>query len=384
MVNYELQKKKILIISVTAGGGHIKAAQNLIETVSTSFHNTEIEYIDFFQYLSPVFKFFYGESYLFLIKYMSFLYGKIYDGTDVKNCSKIKKGLNNVRLKIQGCFAIKLKRKIIEFDPDYIIFTHPLPAEYFCRYNFFKNTKTKYAVIITDFYAHQLWYQKNIYLYFVANEELKKALIEHGIEKKKVHITGIPVSDKFSKDLNKESVRILLGLKPEVTTILVMSGAHGVGKIYKLLEYLLNNIDREFQVFALTGSNNRLFKKVKKLEGIYSNRLKVVKFTDEVYKYMAASDFIITKAGGLTISECLCYGLPVITLNPIPGQEKRNIDYFVKKAVGLKVYDFNSLKKNVISLLDDEKLLNKMQADSKKLSKSNAGNEILKILLEGL
>jgi processive 1,2-diacylglycerol beta-glucosyltransferase len=290
--------------------------------------------------------------------------------------------LNVIRLKIQDLFLKKLKQKIKKYQPDYIVFTHPVAAEYFNRYSSLKDGGIKYAVIITDFYAHKLWYQKNIDLFFVASRELKQSLIEYNFDEDKIHITGIPVGHRFSKKLNKEASRVSLDLKPEILTILVMSGAHGIGRIDKSINYLFKNIDIDFQIIALAGSNNRLFNKIKQLESVYSKKLKGITFTDEVDIYMAASDFIITKAGGLSISECLCYGLPVITLKAIPGQEEQNIDYLVKKDAGIKVTTLDDLKKTVFNFLEDSELLNSMQINAKKLSKPNSSYNILKILTE--
>ena len=126
---------------------------------------------------------------------------------------------------------------------------------------------------------------------------------------------------------DKKQIKTELDLNPDLDTVLLMTGAHGVGRVDIFTKNLFENIDKKFQVIALTGKNKRLKSSLEKLEKKYPGRIKAVGFTDEVSKYMAACDFAITKTGGLTTSECLAVGLPIVTINPIPGMEERNTDY---------------------------------------------------------
>ncbi|HJO94106.1 MAG TPA: glycosyltransferase [Victivallales bacterium] len=382
MKNYKLRNKRVLIISVAAGGGHIVSADNLFKTASEKFHNIEIECIDFFQYIFPLLKVLYGSFYLILIKYFPCFYGLIYNSTDKEKYSQPAKLFNSLRLEIQYFFSSKLRRKILEFKPDYIVFTHPIPAEFFNKFNCADNFKSKYAVVITDFYAHWLWYQKNIDFFFVANDELKETLINRGFDKSKIFLTGIPVDDSFNHVYDNVKILRSLGFSPEISTLLLMSGAHGVGRLDNIIGYLFDEISIKFQIIVLTGNSKVLYNKVKKIELVHPDRIKVFRYTNEVYKYMASSDVIITKAGGLTISECLCYSLPVITLNPIPGQEWKNIEYLVKHNAGLKVFDLESLKECVTNLLTNRHVLKRMQNNAGMLAKPDASNQILKVIDE--
>ena len=161
-----------------------------------------------------------------------------------------------------------------------------------------------------------------------------------------------------------------------------MAGAYGVGRLDSFTEHLFEDIDKEFQVIALTGNNKKLLQSMEKVEEKYPGRIKTIGFTDEVQKYMSACEFAITKTGGLTTSECLAMGLPIITLNPIPGQEEKNTDYLLENGAAFKTVDMIGLTYRVRKLLYDKKLLATMQRNARQISKPNAGSEILDTIMD--
>jgi len=161
-----------------------------------------------------------------------------------------------------------------------------------------------------------------------------------------------------------------------------MAGGAGIGGIEQLAERLLG-MDRDFQVVALAGRNEALLATLKALAAGYPRRLFPLGFTSVIERVMAASDLAITKPGGLTTSECLAMGLPMIVVAPIPGQEERNADFLLENGAALKACDAGALAYRVSSLLDDPKRLETLRKNSLRLGKPDAARSVLNIVLTG-
>ncbi len=372
---------KIMVISGSTGGGHVSAGNNLVLYAEKMFNeDVEIVHIDVIKNMSIFFKKIYADSYINIVKHFPSIFGYLYKITDhEKNKNVI---LEDMRYNFEEFFSKKFKRVIKRINPDYIIFTHFLPAEHLNKAALQKKYAAKYSVVVTDFDVHSLWVQENMDQFFVANEESALRLVDKGIDKEKIHVTGIPIAPGFAEKYNKEEIKLELGLSPELDTVLLMAGAYGVGRIDSFIGHLFENIDKEFQIIALTGKNKQLAESLKEIEGKYSGKIKIVEFTNEVYKYMAACDFAITKTGGLTTSECLAMGLPIITLNPIPGQEEKNTDHLLENGAALKTCDIVGLTYRVNKLLNDKELLSTMQKNARRIATPKAGENILSIVLK--
>ena len=372
--------KKIIVISGSTGGGHVSAAKGIQNYAEKKFKdNVKIIHVDVIKHMSFLFKKVYADTYINIIKYFPSIFGYLYKFTDNEKNEKVV--LNELRYQFEEFFSKRFKRLIKRFKPDYIIFTHFLPAEHLGKAAKKKKYASKYAVVVTDYDVHSLWMQENMDLFFVANEESALRLINRGIDKSKIHVTGIPINPEFADDYNKEDSRVNLGLLPDRKTVLVMTGAYGVGRVDTFIEYLFDNIEKEFQIVALTGKNDKLKGQLDMLGEKYHGRIKAVGFTDEVQKYMSACDFAITKTGGLTTSECIAMGLPIITINPIPGQEERNTDYLLENGAGLKTVDLVGLTYRVEKLLNNDELLGKMKRNARRIARPKAGEDILNIVL---
>lgn len=377
------KKKKIVIMSGATGGGHVKAAVSLKKYAEQDFPDYEVIHLDVIEHMSKIFKKMYADAYINIINNFPKLFGYLYDTTDHSQDNKNKYILYKSRYFFEEFFALRFKRIISKIDPEYIIFTHFLPAEHLNKTALKKKYAGKYAVVVTDFDVHWLWVQKHMDMFFVATEEAAARLVSRGIDKNNVHVTGIPIEPEFSQNYDKRLLRERLKFDPDKKTILLMSGAYGVGKVDSFIEEIFSNSEKEFQLIALTGKNKKLYKDVEKIAKKYPGKIRPIKFTDQVYKFMAASDFAITKTGGLTTSECLAMGLPIVTINPIPGQEERNTNFLLEHGAALKALDNLGLLNRVYKLLDDDELLKNMQANAKKTAKPFAAYNILNTLING-
>ena len=184
----------------------------------------------------------------------------------------------------------------------------------------------------------------------------------------------------FGRKYSRSECAKQLGISPDRTTILLMSGGLGVGGIHLIAERLLN-IDSDFQILALAGKNKGLLEELKKLERSFPEKLKPSGFTSTIEINMAASDLAISKPGGLTTSECLAMGLPMIVISPIPGQEERNADYLLENGAALKAHNAAVLEFKLAELLRNPAKFCEMRKSAASLGRPDAAMEIMKIVL---
>jgi len=187
-------------------------------------------------------------------------------------------------------------------------------------------------VQITDFDLHRMWLHEGISGYFVATKEIAFRMQAQGIPIEKIHVSGIPVMPEFSNKMVRHEIALELGIHPEKRPFLLMGGGAGLGCLEALAARLLS-LDFDFQLLVLAGKNLTSLAALNELVKQYPGRILAFGFTDQVHRLMACSDLVISKPGGLTASESLALGLPMILNTPIPGQEEGNADFYWNKAL---------------------------------------------------
>ena len=235
-------------------------------------------------------------------------------------------------------------------------------------------------VQVTDFDIHALWIQPHLAGYFAASDEVAWRMIERGIRRSAIHVTGIPIMPAFAERQSRSHCAAELGIDPSRTTLLMMSGGAGVGGIERLAERLLG-LELDFQIVALAGRNEMLLTELQAIAARYPGRLYPLGFTRTIERVMAVADLAITKPGGLTTSECLAVGLPMLVISPIPGQEERNADYLLENGAALKACDEGALTYRVNRLLSEPGLLDRLRTNAAALGKPDAARTVLDIVL---
>lgn len=217
----------------------------------------------------------------------------------------------------------------------------------------------------------------------MALDETKAHLVTLGIPSDKITVSGIPIDPIFSKPKNKRQIRELYNLEPELPTILVSAGGFGVGPVEKIIQSLFQ-MKNKAQVIVICGKNKELKENVDKItKNIPANlpvRFQSVGYTNQMDSYMAASDLILGKTGGLTTSEALARRLAFVIVDPIPGQEQRNADHLLEEGVAIKCNNWPVLAYKIDKLLDNPQRLAQMQLKAQKLAKASAAYDIVKKL----
>ena len=372
--------KKVIIFYASYGGGHLSAAKSIENYLVKNYKDTEVELVDCMKYVNKTIEKVSTTAYKEMAKKMPWAWGKIYSNSQ-------KGTLAHISSKANSFMAIKLLKLLREKKPDIVISTHPFGTQ-MCNYlKRKKKVDFKIATILTDFKSHDQWLVDSAYTdyFFVSNTEMQRALKEKNIDENKIIVTGIPIREEFLHNHDREQIFKDLNLNSNNKTLLLFGGGElGIGKEMTLnvFECLLKNFDN-INIIAVSGKNEALNNKFKKLvqENSRENNVRVFEYTDKVAEYMSISNLVITKPGGLTSSEALVSHLPMVLINPIPGQEEENAEYLQSKKVAkwLKKDDDINFILNI--LVNDDAVLNNMSEHTYLISKPNSTENICKIIM---
>ena len=342
--------KKVLLLTGSFGNGHIQVSNSLKAEFKKNY-NSEVSivesdlFLEAHPNLTPILK----ELYLYSFSYFRDIYGYLY------YAGKRHKNMSSYRY-----FSYNYLRKLVEKEsPDIIVSVFPTPA-----LSLLESTDIPIVNVVTDYYFHKSWLTKNAYRYFVSNENSKKAFVEAGVDSDKVKVLGIPINTKFDEKVDKKKWYEKNNLS---------------------LDKINNIIDvGDLQVVIICGKNNQLKMRLEKnFEG--NKDIKIIGYTDDMREWMQTSDVLITKAGGVTISEALASAVPLILLNPVPGQERENAKYFERNGLAKIAYTESEIIEYLTYFLNEENLRlvrNKMNACYIPHSTENVCKAILSIINE--
>jgi processive 1,2-diacylglycerol beta-glucosyltransferase len=371
---------KVLVLSVSAGAGHVRAAEALCAYANAHPAGVEAVHLDVMDFVPASFKALYADFYIKLVSRQPALWSYLYQKTD--NASPRSVG-ERIRRAVERLNCRALIAEIERHRADAIICTHFLPAELLSRERRLGNIRTPVWVQVTDFDLHRMWVVPGMQGYFAANEEVAWRMANRGIPSASIHVGGIPVMPAFSERFDRAACAARCGLDPARTTLLMMSGGAGLGALDALAERLLE-MDGDFQLIALAGRNEGMLAALRRLGETHRGRLYASGFTPDVERLMACSDLVITKPGGLTTSECLAMRLPMVITSPIPGQEERNADFLLEQGVALKAVDAVALEYRVRALLDDPARLDAMRDRIGSLARPYAARFVLDTVCDAL
>jgi processive 1,2-diacylglycerol beta-glucosyltransferase len=368
---------KVLILSASAGAGHVRAAEALEKAFTQSGAAREVLQVDALDYTNKLFRHLYSKAYVDMVNRMPEAMGWLYDYFDKPWKNERR------RLALNKLNTRPLVKLLMEFKPDVAVCTHFLPSEIISWLKARKDIRCPQAVVVTDFDVHAMWLCRYFEQYFVALDETRVHLEKLGIAEGKVTVSGIPIDPVFATAKDKHEMRLKHGLAPDKTTILVSAGGFGVGRVEDLYT-CLSELRSDAQVIVLCGRNEELKKKLDRLAARKQTRVtfKNMGYTTLVDELMSASDILLGKPGGLTTSEALAKGLVFVIVNPIPGQEERNSDHLLEEGVAIRCNNLPALGYKVDRLLADSARFAAMQSNARRLARPNAAFDVVKRLLQ--
>ena len=366
--------KKILLMYISEHSGHHQASVALEKALKKNLAS-EVLNINAFKYTNPVIEKIIHKAYMGLIKKRPEIWGRLYDNpTVVKKTERLRSLVHNADSK-------KIDRLIKQFKPDAIGCTQAFPCGLVAEYKKKYHVNIPLVGILTDYAPHTYWIYERVNAYIVPSPDTGNTLIEKGVPAGKIKALGTPIDPLFEAPLNKDKICNEIGLSAKRPVILVMGGTYGIGPDEKLIK-ALGDSSGDVQVIMITGVNKKLFKKIKKIESSYRKKLLTMGFIYNVHELMEIADIIITKPGGLTAAEALSKSLPMIILNPLPGQETLNTKILTDKGMALRACDEHDAVRLAEELLDNPSKIKKMQKTIRANAKPHSATDVAEFLLK--
>ena len=368
---------KVLILSASAGAGHVRAAQALERAFRTIETVGEVRHVDALEFTNKVFRTIYSKTYIEMVDKAPEVLGWLYDVLD-SPWEKERRRLAWDKLNTRP-FVKLLERE----QPDLIVCTHFLPAEMVSWMKAKHRLVCPQTIVVTDFDVHAMWLCHHYEHYFVALDETREHMIRLGIPPEKVSTTGIPIDPVFAETKDKAAMRKKLGLAANRTTILLSAGGFGVGPVEHIVTTLVA-LEHPAQIVAICGKNAELKARMDDLAarpGAGHGTLVPIGYTTAMDEYMSAADVLVGKPGGLTTSEALAKGLLFLIVNPIPGQEERNSDHLLESGAAIRCNNLPVLAYKLDRLLDDGPRVARMRESVARLAKPNAARDVVRISL---
>ncbi len=369
-----MEQKRILILTASIGSGHDEVAKTIGHKLLEKDQQIQIKIIDFMQILHPSISKLIISSYLKMIGLFPSWYHYLYQWTMKINSN------NKVKDIISYRYQKKLLQVLDEFKPCLIVFTNPFPLSIAISLKKKGMLKAKTATIITDYTAHSVWMDGLVDYYFVGSHQLKKDLIREGIHEDRIIITGIPVHYKFMQKVDQIQIANQYQIELTIPTLLIMGGGLGLGPIEEVIN-IIQEVNMPLQILVVTGRNEELKKIL--TEKIYNKKhlIKIFGYVDNVNELMDVSDLLISKAGGLTMTEAMNKELPVLIVNPIPGQEEVNASFFSKIGTAIWLQQLQDIKLVIQELLYNNPLkLKEMKDKCKEYKRPRAVEIICKVI----
>ena len=371
------QLKKVLILSASAGTGHVRAAAALETVCKNTPGIGEVVNVDALSFTNKLFRDFYSKLYLALAQDAPTLLGWWYDTSDEPWKT------DKMRLLLDRLNTRPLVRLISKLQPDITVCTHFMPAEIISHLITKKVIQAKLSIVVTDYDFHAMWLSRAFHRYFVALDETKAYLTLLGFPAERVTVSGIPVDPSFGRQKDRPSIRKKLGLHTDRPVVVVSAGALGVNPAEQVVKSL-RQVNQKIQVAVICGKNPEAKERVEQevSRGPATGVEFLVKgYVEDMPEWMGAADLLISKPGGMTSAEAMASSLPMAIYDPIPGQEERNSDQLLEKGVAIKCNEITTLGYKVGRLLAEPDRMQRMREAARQMGRPKAAEVVVKTLL---
>lgn len=318
------RNKHVLLVSESFGSGHTHAAQALARGIQAADQDVQVQLVELGRELRPQVNQALVYSYLGMIQKAPGLWRRMYGKHHARSFPRW----------IQWCLYQTLYSRladyIADFQPQVIVSTHPFANAGVARLKK-EGYPVRLCTVITDFCAHGSWVNPEVDCYLVPHSGVEKQLVAMGVKRHKVAVTGIPTDSRFWKSQSKEAAREKLGIY-HMPTVLIMGGGFGMGRTEELVATVARWRDR-LQIIVCTGYNHKLRQALSSRPECDHPHIRITGFTREVADWMDAADVLLTKPGGMTCTEAIVKGKPLLLFGSIPGQEEGNGQFMVDQGL---------------------------------------------------
>jgi processive 1,2-diacylglycerol beta-glucosyltransferase len=351
---------RVLVLSASVGAGHLRAAEAVELALRQIAPHIEVQNRDVLEFTNAVFRRMYGTAYLDLVNYFPHFVGYFYDWLEGDGDTRTRKR-DRLRQAVQKLNLGAFERFLTDQQWNLVINTHFLPADLIATLRTRGELGLPQVTVCTDFDTHRLWVNQPCERYFCATDEGSLHLQHYGVPAGAIDVTGIPIHPVFAEPADRARCLAQQGLVGDRPVLLQLCGGFGVGPVEAVYQSLLR-VERPCEIVVVCGRNAELKEALEKLPLPERHRVKILGLSREIDQLMGCADLLISKPGGLTTSESLARGLPMVIVNPIPGQESRNSDYLLESGAGVKVNHVCTLTAKINELLANPDRLRQLRA----------------------
>ena len=369
---------KVLILHASAGAGHQRAAEALAKAFRTERPDSLVMVRDVLDFTPALFRRSYGKGYLMLVRQAPELWGYMYDRSDHKALVPWRAKVREIFNQINMAAFFGFYR---EFAPDVTICTHFMPLEVLASLLRRRRLTRRIYCCVTDFAVHSLWIAQGVNGYYVATEEARRQLIRRGQPEGDVVVAGIPIDPVFAERRDAPDARQALGLRPDLPLVLALSGGFGVGSTAEVIRAFSGYEGPACQIVAVAGANPKLRRRAQAAAREAAVPVTVFGRVTHMHALLDAADLVITKPGGLSTSECLAKGRPMLLTDPIPGQEQRNCEYLLECGAARRLYHPADAPAMVARLLGEADTLACMRGNVQRIGTPHAARNIVRNIL---
>lgn len=374
-----LEVADVLFLTATYGQGHVQAARALMEALEELRPDLRCVSVDFFDLVNPVFNAATRLAYIYSVRKAPVLWRQFY----LRTARIDPDSFWQQRLYHLGDRAVC--RTVQATRAGIVVSTHPTPGGVVAELDAegrLVPPPDLTVTVVTDYVLHSQWVHPNTELYLVPCADVADDLVARGIPARRVEVTGIPVRRGFRTPPDRAAARLRWGLEPELPVVVVMIGAHGMmrGAVEACRRLAL--VREPLQLVVVTGFDRQLFHAVSARVVGSPHPVRVLGYVHDVPQLMAAADVLVTKAGGLTVSEALATGACTVVYSPIPGQEEGNADYLRRHGAAEVASDPAALEAIVTGLLRSPERRARLSAAARALGRPRAALDAAALILE--
>ncbi|MBF0593778.1 MAG: hypothetical protein HQL22_02285 [Candidatus Omnitrophica bacterium] len=368
-------QRHVLLMYISKISGHRQATMAISKSLKKTLPDAEVQSINGFGYNYPLLENVVNAAYMSIIRHTPQVWDYLYDNP------RVVKRSANLRKFLYTSSHKKLEKLFKDFPADTVVCSQAFPCAMVADYKTKNRLNFTIIGVLTDWAPHSYWINDGVDYYIVPSQDTKDRFVKKGVPSEKILVFGIPIRSNFADRLDKRDMREKLGLKANIPTALIMGGGQGLGPMKEAVKELMK-MSSPLQMIVVAGSNRKLYQWLEKHASLAPNKCIYYDYASNIDELMEASDLIVTKPGGMTTSECLVKGLPMVIVSPLPGQEARNTDFLLEKGIAIHVHDVRDLSSEVDLLLRSPDRLKAMAGAALENGKPDAADDIARLVKE--
>ena len=365
--------RRFLVLHITPGSGHHRAGCAIEQTLARLDPSCTVVNFDAFRFTSRFVRWAIGRTYSSLIRHQPDVWEYLYDNPAVHRRVEYFRALLN------RYHAGKLAALLERVKPDAIVCTQAYPCGVVADFKKHQGLQTPLVGVLTDYVPHLYWFHETVDAYAVPSEQVKRRFLTQGVEASRVKVLGIPIDLRFLEPVDREAAARRFGLDPHHPILLIMGGGGGFGQLREIL-WSLDRLPHPCQFVVVAGTNRSLLFWL--TASRFRHRMVPLGYTREISTLMSLATLLISKPGGLTTSEALAKQLPLVIVNPIPGQEAYNARFHLSQGAAVQAGSPETVRQTVRDLLESPETLEALQRRSAELAHPNASLDLATLLFE--